>query len=224
MKNNVQVNCVVPVADSRMTETVLSADVRELLSPLHIAPLVLYLAHENSTSSGDTYEVGGGFFSKTRVQRSKGVLLGSKTSPAQVEDIASAMTQLSDFTTDPYAPTSLSDSLQKVLSSLAKKTNGGGGHEKPHENHIPEKKADLKHDEAHIGQTSLFSSNCMKSYADKLNADRPMYVWSPLFICYNLFYFNSLGCRRWWNELERDFCFGSIPPLPLCRGILSPGI
>lgn len=63
-KYGINVNCVVPVAASRMTETVLPPDMLKLLHPKHVVPLVVYLAHEKSTHTGDCYEIGGGWYSK----------------------------------------------------------------------------------------------------------------------------------------------------------------
>jgi hypothetical protein len=65
-KHNIKVNCVVPVAGSRMTETVLPADMLKLLDPQHITPLVTYLAHESSEHTGSCFEVGGGWYSQVR--------------------------------------------------------------------------------------------------------------------------------------------------------------
>jgi hypothetical protein len=67
-KYNVKVNCVVPLAASRMTETVLPAEVLERLRPSHVAPLVTYLCHDNCEPSGQTFELGGGFYSAVRWQ------------------------------------------------------------------------------------------------------------------------------------------------------------
>lgn len=55
---------MVPVAGSRMTETVLPADMLKLLDPAHITPIVTYLAHESSEHSGSCFEVGGGWYSQ----------------------------------------------------------------------------------------------------------------------------------------------------------------
>lgn len=63
-KYNIKVNCVVPVAGSRMTETVLPADMLKLLDPQHITPLVAYLAHESAQHTGACFEAGGGWYSQ----------------------------------------------------------------------------------------------------------------------------------------------------------------
>lgn len=65
-KNNIHVNCVVPVASSRMTETVLPQEVLKMLDPSLVSPIVTFLAHDSCKHTGDCYEVGGGWFSKVR--------------------------------------------------------------------------------------------------------------------------------------------------------------
>jgi multifunctional beta-oxidation protein len=66
-KHDIRVNCVVPVAGSRMTETVLSPEMLKLLDPQHIVPIVAYLSHESTEATGSCFEVGGGWYSQVRV-------------------------------------------------------------------------------------------------------------------------------------------------------------
>ncbi len=66
-KHNITVNCVVPVAGSRMTETVLSADMLKELKAEHVAPIVTYLAHDSSKVTGTCFEVGGGWYSQVKL-------------------------------------------------------------------------------------------------------------------------------------------------------------
>ena len=116
-KHNVHVNCVVPVADSRMTETVLSNEVRELLHPSHIVPMVLYLAHDSCSTNGDVFEVGGGFYSRVGIERSQGVTLGSRHSYASVEKIADNILKICEHGRS-YRPSSIGDSLQQMLVAV----------------------------------------------------------------------------------------------------------
>ncbi len=58
---------MVPVAGSRMTETVLSPDMLKLLDPQHITSIVAFLAHENNPHTGSCFEVGGGWYSQVRI-------------------------------------------------------------------------------------------------------------------------------------------------------------
>lgn len=63
-KHNIHVNCVVPVARSPMTETVLSEEVLGRLSPAQVSPIVEYLLHHDCGATGECFEVGGGWYSK----------------------------------------------------------------------------------------------------------------------------------------------------------------
>ncbi|HEX6386211.1 MAG TPA: SDR family oxidoreductase, partial [Anaerolineae bacterium] len=71
-KRNVHVNTIAPIAGSRLTETVLPPDLVEALKPEYVAPLVAYLCHESCTETGGLFEVGAGWVSRLRWQRSKG--------------------------------------------------------------------------------------------------------------------------------------------------------
>lgn len=116
-KHGIRVNCVVPVADSRMTETVLSPAVRRALNPAHVVPLVLLLAHESAPTTGGTFETGGGFFSKVRVQRSAGVVLGGGDSVATMEEVADNFARIADMSRS-TAPESIAESLQTMLAAV----------------------------------------------------------------------------------------------------------
>ena len=70
---NILVNAIAPLAASRMTETVLPAQVLGKLNPETVAPLVGYLAHESCQSTGAIFECGAGWVAKLRWQRSKGL-------------------------------------------------------------------------------------------------------------------------------------------------------
>jgi len=117
-KYNIKVNCVVPIAASRMTATVLPKEVLELLDPIHVAQLVTFLSHESTNSNGSIYEVGGGWYSKVRLQRSKGIRLGSNKQPCTAEDIAENFTDICDFDNEtPTYPTNSADALQSMMES-----------------------------------------------------------------------------------------------------------
>lgn len=111
-KSNIKVNCVVPVAASRMTETVLSADLLKELQPAQVAPLVSYLASEGCAPSGSCFEVGGGWFSQVRLQRSAGVSMGENTS---AEALGERMTEVSRFDDRATYPTSAADAMQAIM-------------------------------------------------------------------------------------------------------------
>lgn len=102
---------MVPIAKSKMTETVLPPEVLALLDPAHIAPIVTLLSHESSTHSGECFEVGGGWFSKIRIQRSAGRFIPSATAEA----LAAQISSVSDFSEDSTFPTSAADGMQALM-------------------------------------------------------------------------------------------------------------
>lgn len=115
-KYNIFSNCVVPIAVSRMTEGLLPKDIHKVLDPRHVTPLVSYLCHESSSENGFCYEVGGGWYSKVRIQRSHGVKLGDLDHFASVEEIANSIQNISDFSksTNPINP---ADALKYIIGS-----------------------------------------------------------------------------------------------------------
>jgi 3-hydroxyacyl-CoA dehydrogenase/3a,7a,12a-trihydroxy-5b-cholest-24-enoyl-CoA hydratase len=71
-KANVLVNTIAPIAGSRMTETVLPKDLLDALKPEYVSALVAQLCHEGCDDTGGLFEVGGGFYSKLRWERTEG--------------------------------------------------------------------------------------------------------------------------------------------------------
>lgn len=122
-KYNILANVVVPIAESPMTATVLPPQLLSMLAPEHIAPLVAYLAHDSSTSTGKIYECGGGWFSEVRWQRSAGRSLGKKGAPASAEAIGASISNIGDFSSGVATyPKSPADALRDMLAAAASKT------------------------------------------------------------------------------------------------------
>jgi 3-hydroxyacyl-CoA dehydrogenase/3a,7a,12a-trihydroxy-5b-cholest-24-enoyl-CoA hydratase len=113
-KRNVFVNTIAPMAGSRMTETVMPPDLLKALKTEYVAPLVAYLCHESCSENGQLFEVGAGWVSKLRWQRTQGVFLGDKIS---AEGIAKEWNKVTDFT-DATFPTAASDSFSLVAQKL----------------------------------------------------------------------------------------------------------
>ena len=121
---NIKVNCVVPIADSKMTQSVLPANILHLLDPKHVSPFVTYLAHESVDSTGGIYEVGGGYYTKVRFQRSQGVHLSNNTNnnsndtrePCSAENIRDHFQDISNFDTNVVYPTLPTDILRDIMS------------------------------------------------------------------------------------------------------------
>jgi len=67
-KRNIRVNCIAPLAGTRMTETVMPKEVTQALKPDFVAPFVGWLCSEQCDENGGLYEVGAGFVAKQRWQ------------------------------------------------------------------------------------------------------------------------------------------------------------
>lgn len=123
-KRNILVNTIAPIAGSRMTETVLPPELIAALRPELVAPLVARLCHESNQDTGGLYEVGGGFFSKLRWERSAGKLfrLGRAVS---VEDVDGAWAQVLDFGKSTH-PESIALSMQPIMENVEAGPSKGG--------------------------------------------------------------------------------------------------
>ncbi|HYI03035.1 SDR family NAD(P)-dependent oxidoreductase [Hyalangium sp.] len=122
-KKNVFVNVVAPIAGSRLTETILPKEVTEALKPEYVSPLVAVLCHEDSQENGGLFEVGGGFMSKLRWQRTEGVRfkLGRNITPELVQN---NWERLTDFGKATF-PADVAEATQPVMENLGTKSRGG---------------------------------------------------------------------------------------------------
>jgi len=116
-KKNVFCNTIAPVAGSRMTATVMPPDLLEALKPDYVAPLVAYLCHESSTENGGLFEVGGGWMSKLRWERTEGGFVDI-SKPVTPEDVVSQFAKISDFSSNTTTPESTNDSFGPIMSNI----------------------------------------------------------------------------------------------------------
>lgn len=89
-KDNIVCNVIAPVAGSRLTQTVMPENILNGLKPEDVAPLVLWLGHEDCQDTGGVFECGAGLFMKIRWQRTGGKVLkqsaDSKVTPEMIRD------------------------------------------------------------------------------------------------------------------------------------------
>jgi len=101
-RQNIKVNIVAPGAGSKMTATVMPAELVEAWKPEYVAPTIAYLCHESVPVSGCIFESGGGFVAQVKYVRSAGVFLDLK-SEITPEAVQAKFAQITDFSnaTDP---------------------------------------------------------------------------------------------------------------------------
>ncbi|MBV8757584.1 MAG: SDR family NAD(P)-dependent oxidoreductase, partial [Deltaproteobacteria bacterium] len=123
-KRNIIVNTIAPIAGSRMTETVLPKELLDALKPEYVSALVAKLAHESMEDTGGLYEVGGGFYSKLRWERTKGKTfrLGRAITP---EDIDSSWKEVTSFEGAEH-PASVAESMQPIMANVEAGPSKGG--------------------------------------------------------------------------------------------------
>ena len=115
-RKGIKANVIAPVAGSRLTETILPKEVTEALKPEFVTPLVIRLCSEESEENGSLFEVGAGWVSKLRWERSQGAFFDPK-SELTAEAIDAAWEQIGNFE-DAQHPTNIQETFGPVFGNL----------------------------------------------------------------------------------------------------------
>ncbi|CAN9513079.1 unnamed protein product [Ophioblennius macclurei] len=118
-KYNVRCNTIAPVAGSRLTESVMPPDILAALKAEYVAPLVLWLCHEQCQETGGLFEVGAGWIGKLRWERTEGHIVRQKNKAMSPEAVRDHWDKICDFT-DATRPSSVQESLQSLMSVLSR--------------------------------------------------------------------------------------------------------
>jgi 3-hydroxyacyl-CoA dehydrogenase/3a,7a,12a-trihydroxy-5b-cholest-24-enoyl-CoA hydratase len=123
-RKNVLVNTIAPFAASRLTEGLLPPAVFDSLKPEYVSPLVAYLCNEENETTGGLFEVGGGFYSSLRWERTKGKVfrIGREVSP---EALRGSWKQINDFGETEHVG-SLMESLGPIVQNVEAGPSKGG--------------------------------------------------------------------------------------------------
>jgi len=119
-KRNVFSNVIAPVAGSRMTATVMPPELVERLKPEFVSPLVAYLCHESTQVNGGIFEVGAGWMSQVRLQRTEGAFV--PVDALDVEAVRDNWTKVTNFDGIVEYPTTMNDSMGNLLGNLENKS------------------------------------------------------------------------------------------------------
>lgn len=120
---NILTNTIAPIAGTRMTETVMAKELVDALKPEYIVPLVAYLVHPTTEINGSLFEVGAGYITQLRWQRTLGHTFDLKDfTPEKVKE---QWGKISDWT-DATNPESLNDTLAVLMDNLERNNAVGG--------------------------------------------------------------------------------------------------
>jgi NAD(P)-dependent dehydrogenase (short-subunit alcohol dehydrogenase family) len=93
-RDNVLVNCVAPLAATRMTEDVAPPELLAKLGPEHVAPVVVHLLSEGCSDTGSVFVAGGGNVHRVRQFQNKGAQFAE---PPTVQELAARWDEVTDL-------------------------------------------------------------------------------------------------------------------------------
>ncbi|MGB5810518.1 MAG: SDR family NAD(P)-dependent oxidoreductase [Polyangiales bacterium] len=123
-RKNVLCNTIAPFAASRLTDGLLPPAVFDSLKPEYVSPLVAYLCSEDNDTTGGVFEVGGGFYSSLRWERTPGKTyrLGREVTPELLRD---GWKEINDFSETEHV-SSLMESLGPIIKNVEAGPSKGG--------------------------------------------------------------------------------------------------
>lgn len=111
-RSNVHVNTIAPIAATAMTKDIFPAEVLKAVDTKYVVPFVGFLASPECQTTGNIYELGGGWIAKLRWQRSQGVSHKLDYAP---EDVVKTIDQIENYEGENDYPIGGSDSITKMF-------------------------------------------------------------------------------------------------------------
>lgn len=115
-KYNIYINTVAPMALTRMTQDIMSEQIKPLVKPEFVTPIVAWFCAEENDVSGDVVEAGAGYYAKVQIVEAAGAVLGGGQLPTP-EQIRDNYARIADMTgAQPYD--SANDVMRHVFRTL----------------------------------------------------------------------------------------------------------
>lgn len=95
-KYGILANTIVPTAGTRLTATVMPAEIVEKVKPDYVAPIVAWLCSEQCQVSGKMFTAGGGYYSRAAVVEGPGVFF-DPSKEITVEMVVEKLSQIMDI-------------------------------------------------------------------------------------------------------------------------------
>jgi len=96
-----------------MTQTLFNEEILQCFAAEKVAPLVTYLCHECCETSGNIYDVIGGWVAGMRLQRNSGMFLGENFT---AEDVKRNEAKIHNFDGDFSYPMKNTDTIVRVMT------------------------------------------------------------------------------------------------------------
>jgi NAD(P)-dependent dehydrogenase (short-subunit alcohol dehydrogenase family) len=93
-KYNITANAVAPIAATRMTEDIFPEELIAAMDPAYVSPLVVQLASEECTDTGEVVLAGGGQYARVHYMQAQGAHFDSVPSP---DDVAASWDRIMDM-------------------------------------------------------------------------------------------------------------------------------
>jgi NAD(P)-dependent dehydrogenase (short-subunit alcohol dehydrogenase family) len=86
-RHNIQVNCVAPLAFTRINAEIIPENLQASLKPEYVASLVLYLCARECSATGGIYNAAMGYFNRTALVTSPTIRIGAPGEIPTLEEI-----------------------------------------------------------------------------------------------------------------------------------------
>ncbi len=107
---NIACNVVAPFGATELNSANMPEELKAVIRPEYIAPLVAYLAHPDCNENGGLFEASAGVFKKVRWERSAGLELDTSR-PLTLDAVADGFEEVIDFTNSEH-PNEMRESLR----------------------------------------------------------------------------------------------------------------